>query len=217
MERFRTLKDKAYNLYLPIQGRWNSFVHVAHFFVIHWRHEGWRMLSPWRQAKLWDEARPLWRQPSYSLSRAQIAWASNKVLTYQQRSLNTDRGTLPWAEETLPPGSVIHGLVRQIQDMSYLTSLRDMESTVAMAVLEGSRILHQDSPESQAFDTKLYSLERKKVERSISLASNLAQIVEDQCCRQGVTKVEKNCLESSKRCLERAIACLAQSAVQARW
>lgn len=213
MERFRTLKDKAYNLYLPIQGRWNSFVHVAHFFVIHWRHEGWRMLSPWRQAKLWDEARPLWRQPSYSLSRAQIAWASNKVLTYQQRSLNTDRGTLPWAEETLPPGSVIHGLVRQIQDMSYLTSLRDMESTVAMAVLEGSRILHQDSPESQAFDTKLYSLERKKVERSISLASNLAQIVEDQCCRQGVTKVEKNCLESSKRCLERAIACLAQSAV----
>ena len=82
-----------------------------------------------------------------------------------------------------------------------------------MALLEGSRLLHKDSPENQAFDTKLYSIERKKIERTMSLARNLEQAVENQLKRREVTRVERKCLESCKRCLQRATICLAKSAV----
>ena len=210
-----SLKNEAHTVCLSIQGAWSSLVYVARFFVLHWRQEGWTMLSPWRQAKLWDEAGALWRQPSssYGLLSAENVWTSNRILTRQQNSLQAGRGTLSWAEEALPFGSVSHGLVRQVQDMAHLASLRDVESTVAMAVLEGSRLLHQESPENQALDTKLYLLERKKVERAMSLASSLTQAVEERLSRQGMTKMERNALESCKRCLERATACLAQSPV----
>ena len=215
MGRFASLKDRAHTLSFPIQGSWNSLAHMARFFVFHWQQEGWNMLSPWRQAKLWDEARLLWRQPSYGLSPAQIGWTrdTNLICQHNNNSLEIARGTLSWAEEALPYGSVSHGLVRQVQAMSSLTSLRNIESTVAMAVLEGSRLLHQDSPENQAFDTKLYSIERKKIERTMSLARSLEQAVENQLKRREVTRVERKCLESCKRCLQRATVCLAKSAV----
>ena len=213
METLGSLQEKAHTLSLPIQDSWNSLAHVARFFVLHWREEGWNMLSPWRQAKLWDEVRLFWRQPSYGLILDRIGRRPNRSSICHQSRLGIAGVTLSWGEEALPSGSVSHSLVRQVQAMSYLTSLRNIESTIAMAVLEGSRLLHQDSPESQAFDTKLYSIERKKVERTMSLAVNLAQAVDNQLSRRAVTRVERNCLKSCQRCLERATACLAKSAV----
>nr|YP_010933132.1 hypothetical chloroplast RF1 [Klebsormidium subtilissimum]YP_010933144.1 hypothetical chloroplast RF1 [Klebsormidium subtilissimum]WKT08090.1 hypothetical chloroplast RF1 [Klebsormidium subtilissimum]WKT08091.1 hypothetical chloroplast RF1 [Klebsormidium subtilissimum] len=209
-ETLGSLKEKAHTLSLPIQDSWNSLAHVARFFVLHWREEGWNMLSPWRQAKLWDEVRLFWRQPSYGLIPDRIEGRPNKSSICR---LGIAGVTLSYAEEALPSGSVSHSLVRQVQAMSYLTNLRNIDSTIAMAVLEGSRLLHQDSSESQAFDTKLYSIERKKVERSMSLAGNLAQAVDNQLSRREMTRVERNCLKSCKRCLEKATACLAKSAV----
>nr|YP_010932478.1 hypothetical chloroplast RF1 [Interfilum massjukiae]YP_010932490.1 hypothetical chloroplast RF1 [Interfilum massjukiae]WKT06041.1 hypothetical chloroplast RF1 [Interfilum massjukiae]WKT06042.1 hypothetical chloroplast RF1 [Interfilum massjukiae] len=208
-------KGKAHTLCLHIQGNWSSLVYVARFFVLRWRQEGWKMLSPWRQAKLWHEVGPLWKKPSssYGLIPAQGVWASKRIMTRQQSSLQSSRGTLSWAEEGLPFGSVGHGLVRQVQAMASLASLRDVESTVAMAVLEGSRLLHQDSPDKQALYAKLYLLERKRVERAMSLAFSFTQVVEDRLSRRKMTKIEKNALESCKRCLERATSCLAQSAI----
>jgi len=213
METFGSLKEKAHTLSFPIQDSWNSLAHVVRFFVFHWQEKGWTILSPWRQAKLWDEVRLFWRQPSYGLIPDQIGGRPNRSSLCHHSNLEIAGVTLSWAEEALPSGSVSHNLVRQVQTMSYLTSLRNIESTITMAVLEGSRLLHQDSPESQAFDTKLYSIERKKLERTMSLAGNLAQAVDNQLSRHGVTRVEKNCLKSCKRCLEKATACLAKSAV----
>jgi hypothetical protein len=213
VETFGSLKEKAHTLSFTIQDSWNSLAHVVRFFVFHWQERGWTILSPWRQAKLWDEVRLFWRQPSYGLVPDQIGGRPNRSSLCHQSSLEIAGVTLSWAEEALPSGSVSHSLVRQVQTMSYLTSLRNIESTITMAVLEGSRLLHQDSPESQAFDTKLYSIERKKLERTMSLAGNLAQAVDKQLSRHEVTRVEKNCLKSCKRCLEKATACLAKSAV----
>lgn len=213
METFGSLKEKAHTLSFPIQESWNSLAHVVRFFVFHWQEKGWTILSPWRQAKLWDEVRLFWKQPSYGLIPDQIGGRPNRSSLCHQSNLEIAGVTLSWAEEALPSGSVSHSLVRQVQTMSYLTSLRNIESTITMAVLEGSRLLHQDYPESQAFDTKLYSIERKKLERTMSLAGNLAQAVDNQLSRHEVTRVEKNCLKSCKRCLEKATACLAKSAV----
>nr|YP_010932691.1 hypothetical chloroplast RF1 [Klebsormidium dissectum]YP_010932703.1 hypothetical chloroplast RF1 [Klebsormidium dissectum]WKT06457.1 hypothetical chloroplast RF1 [Klebsormidium dissectum]WKT06458.1 hypothetical chloroplast RF1 [Klebsormidium dissectum] len=213
MERIESFKEKIHVLAFLSRDCWNSFFDMTRFFVLHWLKESGSLLSPSRQtrAKLSEAARRLWRQPNYAVSPAQSQWGLNKAVIGQQKNRKAGRSTLSWAEEALPSGSVVHRLVRQVQDMAHLISLRNMESMVSLAVLEGSNVLHRGSLKGQAFDEKLYSLECEKLEQTMYLVASLIEEVNAQLKRRAVTKLEKNCLEGCKRCLKRAMSSLSQS------
>jgi hypothetical protein len=223
MEKVTFFKGKISALWFLSRDTWNSWNDIARFFVLHSLKESGGLLSPSSEtkAKLSEVAHRLWRKPIYGISLTQSAWggAWGKIMILQQRKIKPNQSpTLDWAERLVPPDSRVGKVIQDTKRTIHLISLRSSENMVLLAVLEASKMLHQDSVPGQAFDKKLYSLERRKVKQTFRLVKRMHKDLEEQSNHPAITSWEVIAVEACQRFLTRSMRNLIQSAEMTdRW